>query len=183
LFGRDTDKNKKNKADKTLITSATIEANNVSGILANNGWLFWGGGPSGFITPSPVFSSNDGNFATVFASGLWVVGTINNEKRAAIANYVTDFVPGLYDEFITDEDTYGPVNSDYKIYYHYSNAHIEYLEQLLINPDQTAEQKIHNFAESELEKAAASNPEWDTKAVAQGALADPPGDVSIYCLS
>ena len=52
---------KKISKSKDLVTTGILHANNVKAIVANNGWLFWGGGASGFIIPSPVFSENEGN--------------------------------------------------------------------------------------------------------------------------
>jgi hypothetical protein len=179
VFARETDKTK-NSRKKSLITAGEIHANNVKGVIANNGWLFWGGGDSGFITPSPVFKDNDGNYATIYASGLWLVGTVNGEKRAAIANYVTDFIPGLWDEYKDDPNANGTLNTDYIVYYKYSDSHILYLQGLLEQEDQTATQKVHKYANAELEKASQYNALWDLKAVPQGALANPPGDVVAF---
>lgn len=177
IFSRDND-NKKNRK-KALITNGELHANNVKGLIANNGWLFWGGGASGFVIPSPVFSNNTGNFATVFASGLWLSGTVNGEFRSAVAVYSTDFYPGLWDEYTQDPVTYNQQNQKYRVYYKYSQEHIDYLTQLYAADDATSDQRVKGFAESELQKANDENALWP-QAVLQGAAENPPGDVVAF---
>ena len=91
------DKDGKSRRNKDVIQGEFLHVNNVKAMMSNNGWLFWGGGPSGYIIPSPVFSTNNGNFATVFASGAWLSGNVNGEVRTSIAYYTSDMTPGLWD--------------------------------------------------------------------------------------
>ena len=166
---------------KSLVVNGEVHANNTKNIVSNNGWLFWGGGASGLVVPSPVFSNNTGNFATVFASGIWIVGTINGEKRAAIANYSTDFIGGDWDEYMLESEEFGIDNPKYKIYYYYKEEHIDYLEELLEQNDTTTNKKVYEFALAELEKAQLAKIEWP-EAVKQGAPLIPPGDVAAFCI-
>ena len=128
---------------KTLIQGEFLHANNVKAMVSNNGWLFWGGGPSGFITPSPVFSNNDGNFATVFASGIWLSGDVDGVTKTSIAYYGSDWTPGTWDDYSTDPTGEGSqTNTRWKIYYYYADVHLDYLNGLLNSPDPTESQKI-----------------------------------------
>ena len=79
------------KRRKDVVQGDVFEVNNVLALMANQGWLFWGGGPSGFIIPSPTFSNNNGNFASVFASGIWAAGAVDGVIRTSLAYYGSDF--------------------------------------------------------------------------------------------
>ena len=179
------DKDKSKKSQKKIRDNGQLlQANNVKAIMTNKGWLFWGGGDSGFITPNPVFSDNDGNIASVFASGLWLSGRVNGEVKTSIAYYSTDFAPGKWQTYMDDKDGEGALsNPKWKIYYYYQQAHIDYLQSLLAGPDPTESQKIHQYAQSELDKAATANQEWANEAVLnQGAPANPPGHVAMFTI-
>ena len=175
---RDTD----GKRHKDVVQGDVFEVNNVKALVANNGWLFWGGGPSGFIVPTPTFSNNDGNFATVFASGIWTAGKVNGVVRTSLAYYGSDMTPGLWDAYASDPTGVGSrENDEYKMYYYYSQSHIDYLQGLLDAPDPTESQKIHTFAQGEMDRAATANAEWAAVAVVkQGAPATPPGHVATF---
>ena len=179
------DKNKDGtKRHKDVVQGEPFEVNNVLALISNQGWLFWGGGPSGFIIPAPTFSSNDGNFATVYASGIWAGGKVNGVVRTSLAYYGSDMTPGLWDEFNADPNGVGDRENDkYTLYYYYSQTHLDYLQGLLDAADPTESQKIHAFANAELARAATANADWAAVAVAeQGAPANPPGHAAVYAV-
>ena len=73
--------------------AATIDANNVRANIFNNGHLFWKG--SGFVYTVP----KAGTVNSIFASGIWMGGLVNDELRFAGTNYGPfEFWPGPLDE-------------------------------------------------------------------------------------
>ncbi|MCB0278363.1 MAG: hypothetical protein KDD94_02600 [Calditrichaeota bacterium] len=183
LLSAERDKSDKANHKKTLIQGEFMEANNVKAMISNNGWLFWGGGASGFIVPTPTFSNNDGNYATVYASGIWLSGKVDGVIKTSRAFYNSDFGPGSWDEYTNDPSGTGAAsNQNWKIFYYYSEFHITYLNGLLDADDPTTGQKIHKFATKELDRAATANNEWATIAVAQGAPEKPPGHLASFTI-
>ncbi|MCB0279105.1 MAG: hypothetical protein KDD94_06375, partial [Calditrichaeota bacterium] len=159
---------------RTDVQGDVLHVNNVKALVSNNGWLFWGGGPGGFIIPSPVFSENPGQFGTMFASGIAIAGKVDGAIRTSQVKYGSDFSPGSWDQY--QADTLSINSPDWKIYYYYSTEHIDYLQELLEND----QKKIRDFAQSELDRALVANTEWQTKAVGQGAPELPLGDVAVF---
>ena len=74
------------KADKRL------DINFVRARITNTGGLFWNGDPN--VYEVPINSNNQ----AIFASGLWIGGTVNGELRIAAARYGNwEFWPGPLD--------------------------------------------------------------------------------------
>ena len=175
------DKSKMHQKD--VIQGELIEANNVSAMISNNGWLFWGGGPGGFIVPSPIFTENP-NLATMFASGIWLSGKVNGVIRTSVTYYGSDYTPGLWDAYDSDPSGVGNRENDkYKIYYYYSANYISYLNDLLAQSDPVDDAKIYTYAQSELSRSQNANSEWASVAVAeQGAPSKPPGYLAAFAV-
>jgi hypothetical protein len=193
--GRDKDKNKnKNSRSKTFDSQIAIKGNNFEGQISNFGRLFWAGGGSGSggIFPAPPFSTNEYDLvsgdpaAVIYASGLWIAGKINGNVKAAASIYDYDYVPGEIHSVANDANLTpnftnpGPTDTKYKIYWYFSDRHVDFLERL--KNDASSSQKLEEYATSELAvkvKNGTFKTEWQ-KAIAQGAPVVPPGDVAAF---
>jgi hypothetical protein len=178
----------KNKfRNKTIINQASIAGNNIEALITNYGQLFWNGGSAGFRSPAPVFSNNDNQnpASTIFAAGLWIGGKIGGDVKASASIYSSSYIPGEITSIANDANL-TPLFADknlpkYKIYYYFSDQHIEFLNDLLLLADTTATGKVHQFANNQLALALNYKTEW-LEAINQGAPSVPPGDVSAFMI-
>ena len=75
------------------VAEAFLDVGNVRARILNNGALFWNGSPSVYEVPRGSGSN------AIFASNIWIAGTINNELRGSVSRYgPRELWPGPLDE-------------------------------------------------------------------------------------